>query len=119
MPGNGRGRLSGEQAASNTTSPVTGFAVDSKPAKLTPVDALDDIAQHVDGAFVLVVKVNGGRYRRRCFMTAASAERAARNALDAGHNATVFLAHLKPLWKLAGASQDLFSTDAGEPGGAS
>jgi hypothetical protein len=32
MPGNGRGHLSGEQAASNTPSPVTGSAVDSKPA---------------------------------------------------------------------------------------
>jgi hypothetical protein len=91
MPGNGRGRLSGEQAASNTPSPATGFAVDSKPAKLTPVDALDDIAQHVDGTFVLVVK--------------ASAERAARNALEAGHNAEVFLAELKPLWKLKGGER--------------
>jgi hypothetical protein len=102
MPGNGRGRLLGEQAASNTTGPAKDLAVDSKPAKLTPVGTLDDIAQHVDGAFVLVVKVNGGRYRRRCFMSAASAERAARNAIEAGHNATVFLAQLKPLWKLAG-----------------
>jgi hypothetical protein len=119
MPGNGRGRLLGEQAASNQPSPATGFADHSKAAQLNPVDALDDIAQHVDGAFVLVVKLAGGKYRRRCFLTAASAERAARNAIDAGHNATVFLAELKPLWKLAGASQDLFSTDAGEPGGAS
>jgi hypothetical protein len=31
MPGNGRGRLSGEQAASNTPSPATGFADNSKP----------------------------------------------------------------------------------------
>jgi len=72
-------------------------------ASLIPLtDSLDAIAHHVDGTFVLVVRVTGGKYSRRCFMTAASAERAARNALDAGHNATVFLAQLKPLWKLAG-----------------
>jgi hypothetical protein len=48
-------------------------------ARLLPLtDPLDDIAHHVDGAFVLVVKVSGGRYRRRCFLTACSAERAAR-----------------------------------------
>jgi hypothetical protein len=114
QPPNARGCLSGEQAASNTPSPATGSAVDSKPAKLTPADALDDIAQHVDGAFVLVVKVSGPKYRRRCFLTAASAERAARNALEAGHNAEVFLAELKPLWKLTAPTPDLFSDIDGE-----
>jgi hypothetical protein len=102
MPGNGRGRSLEQGAASNKPSPATGFADHSKPAQLNPVDALDDIAQHVDGTFVLVVKVTGGKYRRRCFMSAASAERAARNAVEAGHSATVFLAQLKPLWKLRG-----------------
>ena len=63
---------------------------------------VDDIADHVDGAFVLVVHVTEGRYRRRCFLTAAAAERAARNALDRGENATVYLAELKPLWKMVG-----------------
>ena len=67
-------------------------------------DSLDEVAAQVDGTFVLVVRVTGGRYRRRCFLTAASAERAARNAQDAGHNATVFLAELKPLWKLIGGA---------------
>jgi hypothetical protein len=70
-------------------------------SSLIPVtDPLDDIADHIDGAFVLVVRVTGGKYRRRCFLTAASAERAARNAQDAGYNATVFLAELKPLWRV-------------------
>ena len=73
---------------------------------LDPVtDPLDDIAAHVDGSFVLVVKVTGGRYRRRCFLTAASAERAARRAQAAGHNATIYLAELNPLWKLAGGAE--------------
>jgi hypothetical protein len=106
-PGNGRGRPLEQGAASNTTSPATGFAVNSKPVKLTPVDALDEIAHHVDGTFVLVVKVSGGKYRRRCFLSAASAERAARNASEAGHNAEVFLAELKPLWKLKPVAPDL------------
>jgi hypothetical protein len=105
MPGNGRGRPLQQGAASNTTSPATGFAVNSKPAGLVHVDPLDEIAHHVDGTFILVVKVTGGKYRRRCFLSAASAEKAARNALEAGHNATVYLAELKPLWKLAGGDR--------------
>jgi hypothetical protein len=87
------------------------------PGGLLPVDAIDAIAAHVDGAFVLVVKTTGGRYRRRCFLSAASAEKAARNATEAGHNAQVYLAQLKPLWKLSGSAPDLFSGHAG-PGGA-
>ena len=64
--------------------------------------ALDDIARHVDGTFVVVVHVTGGKYRRRCFLTAASAERAACRALERGENATIYMAQLKPLWKLQG-----------------
>ena len=115
MPGNGRGRPLEQGAASNTTSPATGFAVDSKPSGLLPVsNPLDEIAHHVDGTFVLVAKVTGGKYRRRCFLSAASAEKAARNALEAGHNATVYLAELKPLWKLNAPTPDLFSGNDGE-----
>jgi hypothetical protein len=62
------------------------------------------VAQHVDGCFVVVIRVTGGRYRRRCFLTVAAAERAARNAIEAGHNVEVFLAELKPLWRLAGGT---------------
>jgi hypothetical protein len=113
MPGNGKGHLSDKQAAPIADGPVKDLAVDSKPDKLTPVDALDDIAQHVDGTFVLVVKTTGGRYRRRCFLSAASAQKAARNALDAGHNATVFLAQLKPLWKLTASTPNLFDVEVG------
>jgi hypothetical protein len=70
-------------------------------ASVIPItDPLDELARHIDGSFVLIVKVTGGKYRRRCFLTVAAAERAARNAQDAGHNATVFLAELKPLWRV-------------------
>ncbi len=66
--------------------------------------ALDDIARHVDGTFVVVVETTGGKYRRRCFLTAKAAEDAARRATARGENATVFLAELKPLWKLQGGA---------------
>ena len=92
-PGGGPGasRDTGEAISSFTLVPLGG-------------QPLDDIAEHIDGAFVVVVKVTGGRYRRRCFLTAASAERAARNALDAGYDAQIYLAQLKPLWKLTGGT---------------
>ena len=88
--------------------PSTDQQPDRNQARLLPLaDSLDSLAHHVDGAFVLVVRVTGGRYRRRCFLSAASAEKAARNALEAGHNATVFFAELKPLWKLKSVAADL------------
>ena len=71
-------------------------------SNLTPIDPLDTIAAHVDGTFVLVVKVTAGKYRRRCFLTAAAAETAARRATDRGESATVYLVELRPLWKLRG-----------------
>jgi hypothetical protein len=105
MPGNDNGPL-GERAAIDTNqSPATG-RISATPS-LTAVNPLDEIAHHVDGTFVLVVKVTGGKHRRRCFLSAASAERAARNALEAGHNAEVYLAELKPLWRLKSVPADL------------
>jgi Bifunctional DNA primase/polymerase, N-terminal len=41
MPGNGRGHRLEQAAASNTPSPVTGFAVDSKPDKTCTVEDCD------------------------------------------------------------------------------
>jgi hypothetical protein len=100
-----------------TGRPAADGASTLPPGGLLPVDAIDAIAKHVDGTFVLVVKVSGGKYRRRCFLTAANAERAARNALEAGHNATVVLAQLKPLWKLSAPTPNLFDGEAGLGGG--
>jgi hypothetical protein len=65
-------------------------------------EPLDDIAAHIHGTFVLVVRTTDNRYRRRCFLSAASAQRAARNAQTLGHDAEYYLAELKPLWKLTG-----------------
>lgn len=65
---------------------------------------LDDLARVVNGAFVVVVEVTGEpvRYRRRPYLTAAAAERAAERALDRGQNVRVYLAELRPLYRLAG-----------------
>lgn len=62
----------------------------------------DEAATHVDGTFVVVVKVTGGRYRRRCFLTVKAAEAAARRATDRGENAVVILSELRPLYHVAG-----------------
>jgi len=69
---------------------MTRQPLNGKVRLLRPADSLDEIAHHVDGTFVLVVKVTGGKYRRRCFLSAASAEKAARNALEAGHSAAPY-----------------------------
>jgi hypothetical protein len=83
--------------------PRQGSPIQLADPSLIPVaDPLDEIAAHVDGTFVVVVHVAGDQYRRRCFLTAKAAERAARNAQAAGHNAQVFLAELRPLWRLTG-----------------
>jgi hypothetical protein len=65
-------------------------------------DPLAEIAAHVDGTFVLVVRVTGGRYRRRCFLSVAAAERAAPNAQATGHSVEILLCELRPLRRLAG-----------------
>lgn len=63
---------------------------------------LDALAEHVDGAFVVVVKVTGGRYKRRAYLSVKPAENAARRAIERGESATVYLAELKPLYRLTG-----------------
>jgi hypothetical protein len=102
LPNNDNGPLGERAAIDKHQDPGDGI---SASPSLVHVDPLDEIAHHVDGTFVLVVKVTGGKYRRRCFLSAASAEQAARRALEAGHNATVYLAELKPLWKLTGGDR--------------
>lgn len=62
----------------------------------------DEYAAHVDGTFVVVVKVTGGHYRRRCYLTVKAAEDAARRAQDRGENAVVILSELRPLYRVTG-----------------
>ncbi len=81
-------------------------ALNSTPIKsFTSVDPRDGIARHVGGAFVVVVEATGGKYRRRCYLTVKAAENAARRATDRGETATVYLAELKPLWKVRGGER--------------
>jgi len=74
------------------------------PPATDTLASLDDLAAHVDGTFVVVVEVTAGKYRRQCFLTAKSAQRAAESALERGETATVYLAELKTLWKIQGDS---------------
>lgn len=62
----------------------------------------DEVAAHVYGTFVLVVKVTGGRYRRRTFLTAKAAQDSARTAQARGERAVVVLAELRPVYCVVG-----------------
>lgn len=89
------------------------------------LDNLDALAVLVDGAFVVLIRLNAParpaaleakgvqsvetperpvapKYRRRVFMSAAAAERAARAAVARGETVRVYLAQLAPLHRLTG-----------------
>ncbi len=89
-------------APSSTTEGAPTSTTATKRSDSAILTSLDDIARHVDGTFVVVVQVTAGKYRRRCYLTAKAAESAARKAVDRGETATVYLAELKPLWKVRG-----------------
>lgn len=63
---------------------------------------LDAILEHIAGALVLVVEVAEDRYRRRVYLSAAAAERAAHRAVDQGHEASVYVAQLRPVHRING-----------------
>lgn len=110
LPEAKRNRPGRQTEATPTTtqdaSSVTNSADGNRVIEITTSDA-DATAQHVDGVFVVVVEVPTGRYRRRVYLTAKSAERSARNAAAAGRNARVYLAELKPLHWLGGGRDDI------------
>ncbi len=92
-----------ERGCPRQEAPSEISATKSEPSlPLDPIDALDELAHSVDGTFVVVVEHPGAKYRRRAYLTVASAERSAANARAKGHTVTVYLAELKPLWRLAG-----------------
>lgn len=104
---NGTGALKNLAAAPKST---TGCALGSRPEVFT-LDDLDDMAEHAGGAFVVMIELTGAgaddepRYRRRVFLTAAAAERAARAAQARGVNSRVYLAELVPLWRVVGGAR--------------
>src|SRR5699024_9669633 len=70
------------------------------------VEEWDTLAAQIDGAFAVIVRTTQGRYRRRVWLTLAPAERAAGKAREAGHDAVVVLAELKPLYRVDGGGDD-------------
>ncbi len=83
-----------------------GPADDLSPILPTTSHGWDDFARHIDGTFVVVVRLNGGKYRRRAYLTVKSAELAARRAKARGENAVVILAELRPLYRVIGGGAD-------------
>ena len=83
----------------------------AKPPSLTIVEPepvgepFDEWARRLDGAFVVLVRINEGRYRRRIYCTVNAAERAAHNAQQRGHEVVVYLAKVSPLYVLRGPVQ--------------
>lgn len=77
-----------------------------RPTSMVLGDAeWDEYAAHVDGTFVVVVKVTGERYRRRCYLTVKAAQQAAERAQDRGENAVVILSELRPVYRVLGGAR--------------
>lgn len=86
----------------NRTAGVS-TATKTSPSIAPPSDILrrlDDLASCVDGAFVVVVKTAEDRYRRRVYLSAKSAENAAKTARDRGVRAEVYLAEVRPVFRV-------------------
>jgi hypothetical protein len=93
----GRGR---PQATS--THPDGDETLNADLILVSPADNRDELVRVIDGTFVVVVKVTGGRYRRRCFLSLRAAQDAARRAQQHGETAAVVMAELRPLWLVSG-----------------
>jgi hypothetical protein len=63
-------------------------------------EKLQELAEHIDGAFVVLLRYPSGRHHRRCFLTLKAAEHAAVLALSRGQSVEVVLAELKPLYRV-------------------
>ena len=72
---------------------------------MLPLDPRDEVARHVDGTFVVLVRTPTGHGgRRRCFLTVKAAEDAARKAIARGDSAVIVLAELRPLYRVIPAA---------------
>lgn len=56
-----------------------------------------EVADLIEGTFVVLVITPQNRARRRCYLTLAAAQRAAERATDRGQFATVVLASVQPI----------------------
>lgn len=87
---------------------VNRAALADQPGGLSPIlplDPRDEVARHVDGTFVVLVRTPTGHGgRRRCFLTVKAAEDAARKAIARGDSAVIVLAELRPLYRVIPAA---------------
>ena len=73
QPANARGVTTGSAGqVTRESRPTAGAAskpdTDQGSSSLQSLDAIDDIARHLDGTLVVIVARSGGRSRRRCFL---------------------------------------------------
>lgn len=66
--------------------------------------AADEFAEAVDGAYVVVVCGPAGRYRRRVFLSVASAQRAVDRATARGQSSRIVLSQLTPLYDVSASA---------------
>jgi hypothetical protein len=75
-------------------------SLSSNPIVSETTDDWQEIADHIDGAFVVLLRTPSGRRHRRCFLTLKAVEHAADLALARGQSVEVVLAELKPLFRV-------------------
>jgi hypothetical protein len=102
--------LDGSHKSQPATRKIAGLAVDleaTEPSfdldRLVPLtEQDDDLIRHITGAWVMIVRTNGGLTRRRCWLSATTAVRHARRAQELGHRAEIYQVELWPAWRLTG-----------------
>ncbi len=77
------------------------------PTSVASSDEWQSYAKQIDGAFVVIVKITAGTYKRRCYFTVEAAQDAVKRANARGENATIFMAELKPLYRVEGGGGDV------------
>ena len=60
-----------------------------------------DLVRQIAGAWVMIVRTNGG-VQRRCWLSAATAVKHARHAQELGHQAWIYRVELWPARRLTG-----------------
>ena len=102
--------MTGQKSRLGVATEPTGTAFDDASVSRD----LDAVAATIAGAFVVVIQLAADnrpaalpapaqvKHRRRVFLSVAAAERAARAAVGRGEGVRVYLAELRPLYRLAG-----------------
>jgi hypothetical protein len=94
--------MTSEQSDSRPPAKETGHHNTSTGTRLIESgDKLQELAEYIDGAFVVLLRYPSGRRHRRCFLTLRAADHAAKMALARGQAVEVVLAELRPLFRVA------------------